>query len=337
MAKIPIAVVTGDWHLHKFKNFNANDQRLLMPLECVKRIDRDAQRLGVPILFLGDLLHTPESVETETNIWVRAVMESMESQVFYISGNHDQSRENTFLKPSPSHCYAFFWNDNFKSTEYQAANIKVKNLNLNLQLCGIPYSKRNSELEPWIKEFSRPKDDDLIRIVMIHADIPQAEHENGYMVEEVDNVHSNFLSRILKNDKIDLVVGGHIHKPQLLNRKVLLAGAPYQQRTSDMGLKMGYWVLYWSTKHERVIPEFVDCEMPEFKMIDSLDNLPDDYHFYMLPHLTNIFMESEAEDEGTKLDLNNKKAIIRRYLKVWEGGYTKEREKFLTELISYEY
>ena len=75
---------------------------------------------------------------------------------------------------------------------------------------------------------------------MVHTELPGASDPSGYVNEKIDNIPSFNIFR-----GYDLVLSGHIHKPQEFKKgKICMVGAPYQQRVSDMGCDMGFWKIY---------------------------------------------------------------------------------------------
>lgn len=92
---------------------------------------------------------------------------------------------------------------------------------------------------------------------MIHTDLHGAIDADGRRVGSVTNIPKNMDEYF---GDFDLVICGHIHKPQVISSKILMVGATNQQRVSDMGCEMGYWELYDDLSYE-----FKPLKTPQFK------------------------------------------------------------------------
>ena len=57
-----IALSSSDWHLHDWKQHNEQWERIFVSdqflLELIQRSDEE----GIPILFSGDMFHTPQGL-----------------------------------------------------------------------------------------------------------------------------------------------------------------------------------------------------------------------------------------------------------------------------------
>jgi len=107
-----IAIAFADLHVHKFRNFNDRPiSRLDWSLKAFKSIADKAYKLGVPLLFSGDLFHNPKDVENETmGKMQKAYYREIENRgidFYAISGNHDLSQKNSLSHISPSHLDSF--------------------------------------------------------------------------------------------------------------------------------------------------------------------------------------------------------------------------------------
>ena len=90
---------------------------------------------------------------------------------------------------------------------------------------------------------------------MLHTDYPGARDTDRREKGSVDNLDVYTLN------PFDLVLCGHIHKPQSLSKKVYMIGAPYQQRSTDKDCILAYWKLYSDLSMEFIelkgFPKFV--------------------------------------------------------------------------------
>ena len=85
----------------------------------------------------------------------------------------------------------------------------------------IPYIDHNVGLSEYLKNIKLDKDAD--NILMLHTDYPGAKDTDGREIDSVENLNLNVLNRF------DLIICGHIHKPQRLSKKVYMIGAPYNK------------------------------------------------------------------------------------------------------------
>ena len=137
---------------------------------------------------------------------------------------------------------------------------------------------------------------------------------DGREIDSVENLNLNVLNRF------DLILCGHIHKPQRLSKKVYMIGAPLQQRRTDKDCKLGYWKLY-----SDLSMEFVELKgFPKFIDVESEDEIKDDGNYYtILPKKTSI--QVNINHKITKQV--SKKTLAKRYLR--EKGIKDDAKKQL--------
>lgn len=157
-------------------------------------------------------------------------------------------------------------------------------------------------------------DKNVKNILLLHTDYPGAKDTDGREVDSVENLNVNILNRF------DLVLCGHIHKPQRLSKKVYMIGAPNHQRRTDRGCKLGYWKIYSDLSmqfvHLKQFPKFVDVE--------SEEGIKDDGNYYtVLPKKTSNLVNTNHKITKQL----SKKALARKYLK--EKGITEQDKKEL--------
>ena len=157
-------------------------------------------------------------------------------------------------------------------------------------------------------------DKNVKNILLLHTDYPGAKDTDGREVDSVENLNVNILNRF------DLVLCGHIHKPQRLSKKVYMIGAPNHQRRTDRDCKLGYWKIYSDLSmqfvHLKQFPKFVDVESDE--------DIRDDGNYYtVLPKKTSNLVNTNHKITKQL----SKKALARKYLK--EKGITEQDKKEL--------
>ena len=150
---------------------------------------------------------------------------------------------------------------------------------------------------------------------------------NGYKVEEVPNIPQN-MGEYFKD--FDLVLCGHIHKPDMLwENKVYSIGAPYHQRSSDSGTDMGYWMLTENGKMR-----FKKYHAPEFKFFNEGEVPGDDYNYWIpIPSEKSINEDGESEEPDEFTNINDKRTLAREYFRV-KGLKDKRRLNLLISVLN---
>ena len=323
--KTVVAITSGDWHLHDWKNYNEDARRIKDSVTVIELLDRVCQRHGVPLLFTGDMFHIDQNIPARVIQYALPVMEKLLNirtsppfNIYGIDGNHDQYTTNTLDNPTPgyidmlSHVFRGLNCVNFTS-EYLA----------DFTLHGIPYITRNKDFDKIVDSFELSTD--RPNILMIHSDLPGAKDTNQRVVGTVRNIPEKMSEMFAK---FDLVISGHIHKPQIMDDNVIMVGAPSHQRKTDIGCKMGYWKIFSDMSYEFVA---FDC-FPEFKLVEQMPE--DDDHFYVLEKKTNKKLKDRGEEN--KRDFNvlmSRKKLVTNYMKE-VGDTDKRRRQKLKTLIA---
>ena len=182
---------------------------------------------------------------------------------------------------------------------------------------GLPYIDNNIGLSDHLKKIELDKHKK--NILLLHTDYPGAKDTDGREINSVENLNVNILN------KFDLVLCGHIHKPQRLSKKVYMIGAPLQQRRTDKDCKLGYWKLY-----SDLSMKFVELKgFPKFVDVESEDEIKDDGNYYtVLPKKSSISVNTNHQITKQL----SKKVLAKRYLK--EKGIKDEvKTKLLIETL----
>ena len=236
MSKVK-AIVFSDLHYDDWSAITQKTTFENIPKAVLEVISEQCIKYNCSALFCGDLFHKPQSITCSVfNNFLMDYLNLFEMngvQFYAISGNHDQMGNNTrenrsmnWLTPL-SRIFRTFHLVDYKREKIIGFN--------NTYVTGIPYSRSNSDLA----QIPKPKKDKK-NILLIHSELPGASDPSGYVNDKVTNVES---FSIFKG--YNLVLSGHIHKPQDFNKgKICMVGAPYQQRASDMGCNMGFWKIY---------------------------------------------------------------------------------------------
>lgn len=252
----PAFIAFSDIQIEDWKRYSNDHSRLNHNEVILKRVLSLSLKYGkVPVLFCGDLFDNPKYltnlVLNKSFLWLRHFFANG-VEVFCIPGNHDQSEKNILGHDSPNYISLLsLAYPNFQNISYTYKHW------FKYMLHGIPYQTNNQGFDESIERavhlaMGNPNKK---HILLIHRDLPGAKDTNGRVVG--DESEFTKLNKYFK--KFDLVLSGHIHKPQKLRSNVLMLGATHQQRVSDAGTKMGCWKIY-----PDMTWKFVPLRMPEF-------------------------------------------------------------------------
>lgn len=303
-------IVFSDLHLH---SWGKHETRLNTAIKVLKIISDECMKYQVPALFCGDLLHESNRISSELAEVIYHEFKKLDEKdwvMYNISGNHTLNRVNRIDKPSSS------WDILFSKTYKFLKNIDLKRVHMgNIYIYGVPYIDHNIGLSEYLNKLKLVGDNNRCKhILMLHTDYPGAKDTDGREIGSVENLNINTLN------KFDLVLCGHIHKPQRLSKKVYMIGAPYQQRRTDKDCKLGYWKLY-----SDLSMEFVELKgFPKFIDVESENEIKDDGNYYtILPKKTSI--QVNTNHKITKQV--SKKTLAKRYLR--EKGIKDDAKKQL--------
>ena len=265
----PIAIIFSDLHLNMWSKFNEGNARTLNHFKVLSCVRDVCIKHNIPALFCGDFFHKADSLSIE-------LLELMDEQfrdydfpldnfkVLSISGNHEIKLVNTIKSPKYS-LVKYLSNRYHWFTCIDFLSVPISS---NVMVHGVPYIDRNIGLSEYLKNIEF--EDGYKNILLLHTDYPGAKETDGREVGSVENLNINTINRF------DLVLCGHIHKPQRLSKKVYMIGAPLQQRRTDAKCKLGYWKLY-----PDLSVKFVELEdFPKFIDVESSDEIKDDGNYY---------------------------------------------------------
>lgn len=312
-----IAIVFSDLHLNIYAKFNENNKRTLDSFRVLSIINEQCKKYQCPALFCGDLFHKAETLDQDlAEICYNEFNKLGKLNILAISGNH------CIKKVSRIGTHPFSWlylveRYGIEIMDYH--NRPLSAYHQDIMVYGVPYIDNNVGLSEYLKKLKLDKDKNVKNILLLHTDYPGAKDTDGREINSVENLNVNILN------KFDLVLCGHIHKPQRLSKKVYMIGAPYQQRRTDKDCKLGYWKLY-----SDLSMEFVELKgFPKFVDVESEDEIKDDGNYYtVLPKKSSI--QVNTNHQITKQ--LSKKTLAKRYLK--EKGIKDEvKTKLLIETL----
>ena len=308
-----IAVVFSDLHLNLWAKFNKDNCRTLDSFRVLHTINEVCMYLQVPALFCGDMLHKPEVLDQELGNLMVEHLSSLDFVVYAISGNHCLHEVNSIENPKkswlPFFSHVFNW---LKVIDFSSIEISD-----GVMVHGVPYIDHNVGLSKYLKEL--PLDNGYKHILLLHTDYPGAKDTDGRVIDSAENININMLNRF------DLVLCGHIHKPQRLGKKIYMIGAPIQQRRTDKNCKMGYWELY-----SDLSMKFVPLEgFPKFIDVETEEEIKDDGNYYTVVPKTSRVEVSTKHKITKQL---SKKKLAKRYMKE-KGIKDKAKEGLLIKIL----
>lgn len=317
MKSEPIAIVFSDLHLNLWSKFNHNLERTHNSFRVLSYLSEKYP--NIPALFCGDLFHKSESVDTDLlQLWQEFEL-SPHWQMVYIDGNHELKHRNSCDKPIksiPTMLKKSWMVDlNFK-------DIPLLN-DTPTRVFGIPYIDDNVGVNSYITQLIESRKigkSECKNILMLHTTYPGARDTDGREVEALHSINPNLLN------KFDLILCGHIHKPQKLGKKVYMIGAPIQQRRTDKDCKLGYWELYpdlsMKFKELKGFPKFIDVE--------SEEDIKDDGNYYTVipPKSSNLEVKSNKITKRL-----SKKSLVRKYMRA-KGIKDNSKKNLLISILN---
>lgn len=313
MSKKIIALAISDLHISDWSKFNQQNKRTLNHIKVLSILRKLSIKLNCPTLFCGDLFHKPEVLHNDLANLCKNEFKKLNNKFtcYAISGNHDLYNINTVENPQQS------WVTFFEGEWLKCIDFKSVNLTKTVRVYGVPYLDHNIGLCDYLNRLEL--DTNVKNILLLHTDYPGAKDCDGREVDSVENLNMNTLNRF------DLVLCGHIHKPQRLSKKVYMIGAPLQQRRTDRDVELGYWELYDDLSMKFVplnnFPKFIDVES------DS-DILEDGNYYTVLPKKSSI--EVNTKHKITKQ--LTKKSLAKKYLRE-KGIKDKAKKDLLVKIL----
>ena len=319
MQKELVALACSDLHINDWAKFNTNGQRTLNHFRVLSILKERCVKHNVPLLFCGDLLHKPENISQDLLsllMYNFSKLKDARFMCYAISGNHDQCNISSIKNPSPSWVNLFSeYFDWLNVLDFDQEDLS--GVYQNIIVHGVPYIEHNVGLGEYLKNIDL--DPNYKHILLLHTDYPGAKDCDGRIIDSVENLNLNMLNRF------DLVLCGHIHKPQRLSKKVYMLGAPLQQRRTDRGNDLGYWEIYsdMSVKFKSLegFPQFIDVE--------NEDDIKDDDNYYtVIPKKTSI----EVNNKHKISKQLSKKTLARKYLRE-KGIKDKSKKDLLIKVL----
>jgi DNA repair exonuclease SbcCD nuclease subunit len=326
MRRKPIALAVSDIHFNEWAQYNSDGTRTYQGKRILSTLANRCKKLNVPLIFTGDLLHDNDRV---TNTILRDVNDSFRNlkrkgvRFIAIDGNHDQVRKNYIDSFSPNYIeslsYAF---SNIDYCRFTATKVSDGILAI-----GIPYITNNKDYGTAVKICVDKLEEIDPRhkrkwVCLIHTSLPGAKEPSGFERTEAENMNRTFY-KMFKD--FDLVLSGHIHKPQRVAKGIYMLGAPAHQTKSDMGCEMGYWEVY------------EDLTM-KFKALDEPQYIPEheakdyDTYNYIVPTVREPVLPEGTQEAQKFLNTDSRVKIAKKYCKA-RGIKSKKLRNTLDEIL----
>lgn len=312
-----IAIAFSDLHIHDWSKFNQENQRTKNHFKVLSLIHEVCKKYNCPALFCGDLFHKPENITQDllnTVFEEFNKMEGIDFTIHAISGNHDVTKV-TKVGEKPMSWISIL---NRKYGFLNCIDSSRVTIHDDIDVIGVPYIDHNLGINEYLKNLTL--EDGRKYILLLHTDYPGAKDTDGSEVGTSENLNLNILNRF------DLILCGHIHKPQRLSKKTFMIGAPIQQRRTDKDCDMGYWKVYDDLSMV-FVP--ISQDFPKFIDVSSPEEVQDDGNYYTVISKKVVATENQVNHITKKL---SKKRMVRRYLKA-NGIADKKKESILLDII----
>lgn len=254
------AIVFSDLHVHTYKQFNTNNQRLRYGIALLNYVFDLAEVNKIKyILFAGDLYNLMQIISTAT---VDAVIDcfdhyfiqrKLDAHFIAISGNHDFANKNLIDAPAVSalnHLNTIF-KDNFHLIDNQCYTIEDR-----VKIFGIPYFEFPEHYIARLGETSsRAKivDKEYIKILLTHQTIA-----SGLPIQDTINPDDD------RFHIFDMVFNGHIHSGGQILPNFINVGSPMHRDAGDIGVRKGVWLLDLFSPRETAVFKDTTERFPQF-------------------------------------------------------------------------
>ncbi len=241
----------GDLHVHNYPQFAKPtkyvgiNSRALWGLKCLKRIRDIGWKLGVDgYLFLGDLFYERYKVEVPIVLRLADALGGL-GNIVGIPGNHDLVAKVGELSTNSVRVISeMIGEDRFVVLDGKDG--KEEHRVGDVSIVGVPWSVDIDQLL-----FSK-KEKGMFRVALMHEVIDGCVTESDFRLDS--KVGIGQVKDFMKRNKIDVVLNGHVHKPQTLAKNIFCVGSPMHNRASDAG------------KNNKVF--FIDTETKQYKWIE---------------------------------------------------------------------
>ena len=245
-------IAIADIHIPSFKRIYEYEEKLNILYENIKKeIDNDGDKYDeTRILILGDLFNNKNQISNECNVVASTFIRKIQAiaKVYVIAGNHDLILENQNRLDSITALFttAQFDNSFLLDTATNYTSGLIYDGDIIWALFSIYDDYKSIDLSD-----TRKNNPDKKIIGLFHGTVAGAVLNNGYGSE-------SGLSDDLF-DNCDIVLGGHIHKRQILRRKgidIVYCGSFMQHNYGESVTQHGYLSL--SIENGEISYHYVD-------------------------------------------------------------------------------
>lgn len=271
-------IAFSDVQIEDWKRYSENHSRFKAHEPILDKVLRLCIKYKCPALFCGDLFDNNQYLSNYVLSHVFTWFEEFRRnniEIFAISGNHDQSESNDYNHRGPN--YIKMMSSiylNFHDLDFRTLYIG------DYSISGIPFISGNRGYTDVVEKTREALKPGHYHILLTHTDMWGAVDTTGRPVDSVENIPKE-LKKFFKG--FNLVLNGHIHKPQTLRSNIITLGATHQQRTSDIGNRLGIWKIY-----KNLTCRFVNVKSPKFVRVEKVPNVPNPNKLYIV--------ESEPEN-----------------------------------------
>lgn len=264
-------VIFSDWHIHSYKNFSDNVDRLDNCLRVLEDLGEFCHKYDITtIIHGGDIFDTHKALLTNViNKTTRAfavLFEKYPDLTFYsITGNHDQASKN--LIGSEAVSALRYLEDSFYG-RFVCFDNDIVELPDGTYIGGVPYYEypehfniKLLEMNEAMEQATSPTD---LRYLFIHQTPKGIGNE---MIPTDCNPKDEAFSIYQK------VFCGHIHKRQDITEDFYVIGSPLHRDLGDLGETKGFYVFNTEKPEKRMFVPLVGY--PEFKevFLDEVDEV----------------------------------------------------------------
>lgn len=244
--------------------------RELEVLDNLRKIITNILDKNINILVIaGDIYHSiniSASLQNEVNkILFSAANKGL--KIIAIDGNHDRRKLDTSVSPLEVFSTLDI-NNIIHSRLYKEVDID------NIKFVLLPTYATSDEVKDYLEKVDKSKP----IIVIGHFSVAGAKMNDWLVAENEEYIDLN----AFKKDNIKYVILGHLHKPQILNKKdpmIFYTGSLQRTDFNEENQEKGYWILDTNLQTHEFIPintlnfYTIKDSLKEHSLSDIVDNI----------------------------------------------------------------
>ena len=242
----------ADIHIRNFMRYEEYSEQLNKFIEECEKIASNYERDEVRILIAGDIVNQKNTISNELIVFTSIFLRRLEqvATVIVIAGNHDMIVSNNSRTDTLT---GIFQTANFENCRYLDMILDYKSgCVVDDNITWAVYSTHEDYMKPYMDDSISNYPGNTV-IGLYHGLIVGAKLDNGTTADSG-----------LDEDAFtgcDVVMAGHIHKRQVLNRgdvEIVYPGSLIQQSFGETISEHGFAV--WKIEDGKLSHEFVDIE-----------------------------------------------------------------------------